>query len=103
MGNNIKEWWLGPHVSEYTKPVTLLWFLQAQIRWRWNNKIADRFVDTDVDTFTRWHFRNRKVKLGEIPLRAIILVPPINEGTATTIRIPNIVLVYHILQTAQRQ
>lgn len=103
MKNIIKESWLGPSHEAFTRPKVSLWFLQAQIRWKYGEKVADNFKPDDVKTFTRWWFERHKVRLGEKALRGVILVPSIDEGNERTIRKPKVVYLYHRLQVIKMQ
>lgn len=101
---SIKTWWLGPPPSAYTSHKVALWFLKAQVRWRFGKDVADVFNPlTDVKTYTQWHFlKNRSVKLGEKALRGVMFIPPRHQGNAKTIRKPKAVYLFHYLQTVRR-
>jgi len=100
---SIKTWWLGPPPSAYISHKVALWFLKAQIRWKFGKDIANEFnPETDVNTFTQWHFKNRRVKLSEKALRGVLFVPPMHQGNVRTIHKPKVIHVFHYLQTTIR-
>jgi len=98
MKNQIKNWWLGPRTDEYTKPKASLWYIQNQLKQQFN---IEEFSPEDIDTFTGWWFRKRKIKLGVNALRGVILIPAIDKGCPRTIRKPKTVYLYHRLQTEE--
>lgn len=95
--------WLGPPVSAYTQHKAAVWFLHAQIRWRWGKKVANELNPlTDLKTYTQWYFRGHRVQLGQKALRGVTLIPVVEDGKVTTKRKPKVVHLFHIRQTIRR-
>ncbi|HBV01727.1 MAG TPA: hypothetical protein DEF00_05115 [Candidatus Taylorbacteria bacterium] len=96
--------WLGPPASAYTQHRAAVWFLRAQVRWRFGKDTAREFnPETDVKNTLQWWFlHNRKIILGEQALRGVTLVPVVENGRKTTKRKPRVVYLYQICQTIRR-
>jgi len=99
---SILKW--GPPTSAYTQThKAQMWFLQAQVRWRFGKAAADCFNPAmDVATSLQWWFlKNYRIKLGEKALRGIALIPREKGNSKTRYRL-KVVYLFHRFQTVPR-